>query len=474
MSGKGKLLALVVAAGCSSSARKLVDRAVLQAVSGDQNWVAYLTGAVQENGTTAGNLAVLDRARQAASVLASGAFNVSFSASGVLAYSTGMTIADDNGARALYGPLSVWTPSLPAPIVLDQGLSVLDAMTPDRSAIVSFDAPLPHRTPQQSGVVRLARAPDYAPVDLATGEIYALTISNDGRFVAWVTHVAGATAAPSDERWQSWLHSVADGRATMLGQSPSSNLVAFSPDGERIATAINTLEPAVFSTASATQTSWAAPTAGLLLSQASFADDATLVLRMRASGTQTLWRTTVSQATMLGQARDFLIQHTPDGAGRFLFASTMAGSSATQDLALYDLSQATPQPIALSMTSNGPGGVAISDDLQRARFLDAYDANQGAGVLTVVDLASGKPQAIAPNIQTGAAAFAAGSSLVYWLDNLGGNGTLRSWNGGATTSERAQSCLNFRTRAAPSLFVTLTAPDPDSGADGPGIWQLHY
>jgi hypothetical protein len=469
VSRKGKLLAILFAAGCSSSAVKLVDRAVLQAVSGDQNWVAYFTGTEGQSGTVVGNLSVLDRGAQASRPLAAGAFNVSFSDGDVLSYTTNLTVADDNGGRALYGPLSVWAPSLSAPVVINQGLSVLDAMSADRSAIVSFDAPLPHRTPQQTGNVFLARAPDWTPMQIASGQLTTLNISSDGRFAAWVIYVPGATT--TDDRWQSWLYSIGDGRTSMLGSSVSTNLVSFSPNGERIATANGSLALEVLATATATPLGWTGPTAGLLLAQAAFSDDNTLVVRMRASGTQTLWRTTELQATMLGQARDFLVQRTPDGAGRFVFASTMASSSATQDLVLYDLAQAQPQPQMLSTTSNGPSGVTISDDLTRARYLDAYDPNQAAGALTIVDLSTSKSQAVAPNIQAGGSQFLTGGATLYWLDNLGGNGTLWSWDGGANL-QRAQSCYNFRTRA-PSLFVTLTAPDPQSGASGPGIWQLH-
>jgi hypothetical protein len=123
----------------------------------------------------------------------------------------------------------------------------------------------------------------------------------------------------------------------------------------------------------------------------------------------------------------------------------------------------------LGSATNGP---TLSDDGARIRWLDGFDANQLAGALTELDLPSGKATVVAPNIQQNAAAFLFGGSIVYFIDNLGGGGTLWSWNG-ASPVQRAQSCYNFRTRSSPPrLYVTLSAPDASIGADTPGIWSL--
>ena len=472
---------LIFAIGCSSSGpRKLVDNAVLAAVSEDHSYLAYYTGPTMlPDDAITGSLSV-EKIGGAPIKLADGAFGATFNRSGdTLWFATNPQKSTDPNSTTIYGTLQIWTPNLSAPVAITSGLSILDASPPDGSFVISFDAPMPMA--RQMGNVVLARASDCdgtacKPIMLASNvECTGVQISQDGRFAAYA--ITSGTGAAAEH--QAWLVNVATGAATMIAQSTLAEPIALSPDGNLFATTKEVamaqlklpLQLAVFSTSSMQEVTWAAQPAMTGSVQLAFTDASTLILRTQAlQGASTIYKTTAGAATMLGPGKFFAIQHVPAAAARWVFVS-QNGTNVLEppyDVSVYDSTAATPTATMLATAGTLP---SVSDDGTQARFLDMFDATALTGNLMVSTLPAA-PQMVASGVTEGASAFALGSDELYWLDAIGGTGSMNEWLNGKTKVV-AKNVYDFRTRDMPAtIWYAITAADPITGVSAPGIYQI--
>jgi hypothetical protein len=472
-------------AGCSSSGpSKLVDNAVLAAVSPDEKLLAYYTNySMMSNHAALGTLSVKPLAGGAPTALGDNAFGAAFTMNGsAMTWSTGPTPSTDaNAVNVVYGALSVWTPQTTAAVKLTTGLATYAAEPPDSSFVLYFDGAMPTRA--QTGNVVLVRTAECTgttckPVMLASNvEVSSMISSLDGRFGAYVVRNGTGAAAMHE----AWLVDVAAGTTTKVAASTLANFVALSPDGSLLATGASLMVPGVpvpvplqlqvFSTSSKALVTWAAQPQGTATVQAAFSDASTLITRVTTAQMMgSIYRSTASAATQLvPTAKLFILQRNTAAAARWLFVTT-ANATAPYDLSVYDLMAATPTAMTLGTMTSAP---TVSNDGTLVRFMENYDVNAETGSLMTAALPAGQPSKVADGVPLGGVAFVSETDKVLYLDALGGMGALTEINGSKSTAI-ARLVFNYRTRSMPDqkLFFATTGADTVSGTSAPGIYVV--
>jgi hypothetical protein len=437
----------------SGTAQELVDgSALLQSVSNDQSWMAYLQTPSQ-GAVTSGPLFVAPMANPAqAQMLAQNAYSASLSTDSRLFFLDDPQPSIDANSTATYGRLKFWMPGMAAAAPLSTGYAVVRETGPNNAYALFFDP----ATPSAAGFgdIKLARASDCTAGGCTTTtlvpavrRIAGATTSSDGRFAAFTVFASNLHG------YDTYLVDILAGTASRVVSGGSAVTINFSTDGALLAAVGPGGALRIFDSASHAPVTWSALPEQTSVVQVAFSDPTTLVVRAKASGaTQAdAWVTTPTASTQLATGINNLgIYRSAASGGRWAVLSHNY-TSGVGDLVAYDLTGASALPITVASAS-GYSALGMSADGQYLRVLENYDATAGIGDLVVVSLPDGQPQAVASQIAVGAPAFFGGAHELGYLD---GNGTFTVWNDTAST-DLANGVVDWRARGSTvTLYFTV-------------------
>jgi hypothetical protein len=408
----------------------LVENAVVADVSGDQKLLAFYTKPTRLNGGPySGSLQVMTLPSGAPLSLAEDAFDANFNGPSETMYFFQQPAL--NPKKSNYaGTLWLWNPTLTAPVALSSGYASISATTADHAVTLFLDTPGPDSS--VPGDVRLVRTQDCANASCVTTTVasgvvvLATRVSLDGRYAAYDTQTTDGTTTERDV----FLVSVADATTTHVGAAMipygMQGLQRFSdlsPDGSLLATITaadgNGLALQVVSTTTGAGTPWSALPAGLSCTGVQFADATRLLVgTVDAQGGSAVYLTTATEASVLVNASQFFLEHSPPGAERYFFYSTTPvaalATGAPYDLQMLDLLSPSAPSVPLATASLSTP--KLSDDLSRVWVTDHEDPSTGLGTLMIASLPAGPASIAASGAYASSANFAAGTDGFIYGD----------------------------------------------------------
>jgi hypothetical protein len=289
-------------------------------------------------------------------------------------------------------------------------------------------------------------------VTLGNGRVTTAIASPDGKWAAYVL-------VPGDgSTYQTFLVNVVAETTTkvaetvgVVGIAP----IAFSPDGMLLATTESVMiqgapfpnQLKVIATADGKPAAWAAQPTQTASTALAFSDGDTLYLHAQSIiGDTGLWKTTATTAKWISMTGgNFEI-----AASRWLLFATNPAKG-VEGISLLDLQAATPSATVIATATGALP--TISDDAKLLRLLEDYDPTTRTGDLVAVSLDSpSRPTLVAPQIDLGANAFAAGTGKLLYIRQ----GALYEWDAGSS-SVLYDRVYNWRTRGAPSTLYFADA-----------------
>ncbi|MCU1280428.1 MAG: hypothetical protein JWM53_3974 [bacterium] len=477
-------VALALVAGCSSSApaRLVAGAAIFGGVSFAQKWVAVMTrtsrlvtgghhGVLEAVPTAGGTPLTLDEHSNG------GVFNRGTT----LWYQGGVTVVNEGTppSEHVYGGLYVWSPSLAAPVKVGDDVREYYP-SQDGSACVFMDWAQPTLAAANTGTLYAVAAASCASgacdkIELARDVTLAQTawrIASDGKVV--LATVRGATATDAGKVL---LASPASGQVQLLSSGVDARSPMIAPSGATLAWVEGANEihsmtgetPAVL-----TPTSPLVDGASMIA-----ADDFVAKTRELATGPAALARVTGSGTTLLPVQKPqqfFVSQAVAGKTDRYVFFSLATiAANGEPDLWMLDLATPGAQPVALAgAVENGIGAaVAFSDDGSVAHFFDNFDPVTRRGDEFVVPLAMPTRTLVAVGVHN--AAFIPGTTRLLYInapDANSGAGVLTllpSPSPSAQPAVQGVGVVNFGDSRQPPARTWYTQA---TGASDDGVWYM--
>lgn len=477
------LVALVVVAGCSSSApREVVGGAILSGVSADQKSLAVLTGATRlGTGGHVGALEIVPGGGGAAMTLDAHSSGGVFNRGTTLWYLGGVSVVSEGTPPFdhVYGALYVWTPPWGAPIKV--GDNVRDyPVSQDGTSCVFMDWAQQTIDPANTAALVAVHAPSCAagacsPLVLArdvTAAQTAMRIATDGKHV--FATIRGATATDAG---QVLLATMETGDVQLLSRGVNARAAMMTPDGATVAWAEGPNELHVMPSAGGEPT--LLTTTSPILDGATMIDAGNFIVKVQENPTGPSALVRLSSAgqspTLVQKAQQFFVSQAVAGVtDQWLFYSlATVASNGAPDLWLLDLAHAGAQPVALAAAVDSPIGsaVAFSDDGTTIEFFDNFDPVTRRGDQFVVPLAMPTRSLVAVGVHN--AAFIPGTTRLLYIaapDPASGAGVLTTLSSPTALADvQGVGAVNFanpREAPAHTWFTQLT------GAADDGVWVM--
>ena len=473
------LLAFV--AGCSSAApaRLVAGAAIFGGVSFDQKWVAVLTRTTRL--VTGGHVGVLEVVPTAGGTplsLDEHSNGGVFDRGNTLWYQGGVTVVNEGTppSEQVYGALYAWSPSMAAPVKVGDDVREYYP-SQDGSVCVFIDWSKQSVAADNIGTLYAVAAASCATgacnkIEIARDITLAATgwrIATDGSVV--LATVRGATAADAG---QVALVSPASGQLQILSTGVNARSPMLSPSGV-LARVEGANEIHVQADGASTVLTPTSP----LVESATMIGAADFVAKTRdlATGPAALERVTASGTTALPVQKPqqfFVSQAVVGKTDRYvLFSLATIAANGEPDLWLLDLGTPGAQPVALAgAVENGiTSAVGFSDDGTMIQFYDNFDPVTRRGDEYVVPLAMPVRTLIAVGVHN--SAFIPGTTRLLYVnapDADSGAGVLTLLPTPSAQPEvQDVGVVNFGdSRSSPArTWYTLA-----TGAADDGVWSM--
>jgi hypothetical protein len=474
-------LALALVAGCSSSGptRLVAGAALFGGVSIDQQWVAVLTRTRRLG--TGGHVGVLEvvPTRGVTPLTLDGSSNGGlFNRGTTLWYQGGVTVVSEGTPpfEHVYGGLWVWSPSLAAPVKVGDDVREYYP-SQDGSACLFIDWSKQSEAADNTGTLYAVAA-----ASCATGTCNKIEIARDVTLAEAAWHISGdgkvvlatVRGATAIDPGTVALVSPASGQMQILSTGVNARSPMMSPSGTLAwVEGANEVHVVAGDTTSVLTTTSPIVDGATMIAAADFvvktrelATGPTQLARLTASGTMSL---------PVQKPQQFFVSQAVAGkTDRYvLYSLATIAANGEPDLWMLDLATPGAQPVQLAgAVENGIGtAVAFSDDGSMIQFFDNFDPVTRRGDEFVVPLAMPTRTLVAVGVHN--AAFIPGTTYLMYInapDANSGAGVLTLLRSPtAQPSVEDVGIVNFGDSRQPPARTWYTLA---TGAADDGVWFM--